>query len=255
VIAWIKKYFTPETKMLTICDGASTGAATGFYDGKPITCHASDFDGIKAHFNKPIWVQDVSVTKDGNLYSTAGVSNAVDGSLLVIEELFGQETSQSVSTKINFRRTETSLAHQSIALDGSNKFAVLKKVFFKRNRKIGLLLENGMDEFAMTSILETYSRTFPASFETAIWDGSTIQTKYGLSFISTSKNDIKGLDELHVITPGAFSKEKEVFFKDAKIVRDDKQQKQYLVDVYLKRIGEQYGPSFEKFVKVSMDYN
>jgi transcriptional regulator GlxA family with amidase domain len=50
VIAWIKKHFTPETKMLTICDGASTGAATGFYDGKPITCHASDFEAVKKHF-------------------------------------------------------------------------------------------------------------------------------------------------------------------------------------------------------------
>jgi hypothetical protein len=179
----------------------------------------------------------------------------VDGSLLVIGELFGQETSQMVSAKINYPHGETSLAHQSIALDGGNKFAVLRKVFFKRNRKIGVLLENGMDEFAMTSILETYSRTFPASFETVIWDGSTIQTKYGLSLISASKNPVKGLDELHVIMPEAFSKEKEAFFKDSKIVRYDNLQKQYLVDVYLKRIGEQYGPSFEKFVKVSLDYN
>lgn len=92
VISWIKKHFTPVTKMLTICDGASTGAATGLYDGKSITCHASDFEGVKVHFNKPIWVQNVSVTKSGNLFSTAGVSNAVEGSFTVIDEIFGQAT-------------------------------------------------------------------------------------------------------------------------------------------------------------------
>src|SRR4029077_16786175 len=49
LICWIKDHFSSITKMLAICDGASTAAATGFYDGKPITCHASDFAGIKAH--------------------------------------------------------------------------------------------------------------------------------------------------------------------------------------------------------------
>jgi transcriptional regulator GlxA family with amidase domain len=80
VIGWIKKRFISSTKMLTICDGSSTGAATGFYDGRLITTHASDYNNIKSHFSKPQWVQNISVTKDANLFSTAGVSNAVEGS-------------------------------------------------------------------------------------------------------------------------------------------------------------------------------
>ena len=60
--------------MFAICDGSATAAATGLYDGKPITTHASDFASVKAHFDKPVWVQNVTVTKSGNLFSTAGVS-------------------------------------------------------------------------------------------------------------------------------------------------------------------------------------
>ena len=255
VIAWIKKHFTPVTKMLTICDGASTGAATGLYDGKSITCHASDFESIKAHFSKPLWVQNVSVAKAGNLFSTAGVSNAVEGSLTVIDEIFGRATSQKVIADIHYPYPEIKSTHQSIAMNGRNKFAVAKKIFFRKNRDIGVLLDNGINEFAMAGIIDTYGRTFPASFKTYMLNDSTIQTKYGLSLIYTGNNSTEGLNELHVIMPEAFSKTDQLFFKKIKTINYDNQQKQYLIDVYLKRIAGQYGDQFEKFVKVSLDYN
>lgn len=255
LISWIKEHFTPVTKMLTICDGASTGAATGLYDGKPITAHASDFKGIKAHFDKPVWVQDVTVTKSGNLYSTAGVSNAVEGSLLLIGELFGDETRNKAAATIHYPHSETRLAHQSIALSGNNKFAAAKKVFLKKNRRIGVLLENGIDEFMLATILDTYGRTFPASFKTYILQDSTVITQNGLTLIHTGNNGIKGLRELHLLMPESFSKEDAAFFRGIKTVQYDRQQKGYLFNTCLKRIGEQYGHSFEQFVKISLDYN
>lgn len=255
VIAWIKKHFTPATKMLTICDGASTGAATGLYDGKSITAHASDFASIKAHFNKPLWVQNVSVAKSGNLFSTAGVSNAVEGSLTVIEELFGHETMQKILEDSHYPYPEIRSTHQSIALNGSNKFTVAMKIFFKRNRNIGVLLENGINELTMATILDTYGRTFPASFKTYILHDSTIQTKYGLFLIYKGNNEVKGLDELHVIMPESFSNEDAIYFRNIKTVRYDTTQKQYLFNICLKNIAELYGQQFEKFVKLSLDYN
>ena len=255
VISWIKKHFTSNTRLLTICDGASTGAATGLYDGKSITCHASDIDAIKAHFSKPLWVQNVTVAKAGKLFSTAGVSNAVEGSLVVIDEIFGSEIAKKVAAGINYPHNDIMLTHKSIALDGGNKFAVAKKILFRRNRDIGILLQNGINEFAMASIIDTYGRTFPASFKTYILNDSTIRTRYGLSLIYTGSNSIKGLDELHVMMPEAFSEADQAFFKNPEIIRYEYGQRQYLFDVYFKRIKHQYGPQYEKFIKVSLDYN
>ena len=50
LIGWLKSHVSPETKMLAVCDGASTAAATGLYDGKHLTCHASDFHRHKITF-------------------------------------------------------------------------------------------------------------------------------------------------------------------------------------------------------------
>jgi transcriptional regulator GlxA family with amidase domain len=255
LIAWIKKHFTTSTKMLTICDGASTGAATGFYDGKLITCHASDYKGIKQHFTRPVWVQNISVTKSGNLFSTAGVSNAVEGSLTVIEELFGHEIMQKVLTNVHYYNPEIKFAHHSTALKVSNFFALAMKLLFRKNENIGILLENGIDEFKMAGILDTYSRTLPASFNTYMLNKSTVQTKYGLTLVYTGDSITKSLDELHVVMPKTFSNEDESYFKNTKIIRYDKLQNEYLINICLERIGQQYGRQFEKFVKISLDYN
>jgi len=255
VVNWIKTHFSSQTKLLAICDGATTAAATGLYDGKPLTCHASDYAGLKTHFNKPVWVQNTAVTKSCNLYSTAGVSNAVEGSLTVIDDLFGRETMQKVLTSIGYPVTDIKTAHNSIALSGSNKFTVAKKIFFRKNRKVALLIQDGIDEFEMASITETYGRTLPAAFSLFNLNGSSIRTKYGLTLVSTVDVTDGGFDELHVPMSTALSSKEIAYFKNTPIVRYDNFQKQYLIDVCLKRIVTQYGERFGDFVKVSLDYN
>ena len=253
VINWIKAHFTATTKLLTICDGSSTGAATGLYDGKVITTHASDFESIKKHFNKPIWIQNVSVAKSGNLYSTAGVSNAVEGSLTVINDLFGDETMLEVLNRVHYPIQDIKTSHKSIALRGSDKMTAAAKIFFRGNKDIGLLLQNGMNEYEMAAILDTYGRTLPASFKTFIEAGNTVQTKYGLKLICTGSQSYKGLDELHVLMPGSFSPDEEQRFKRVKIIKYDRNE--YLFNKLLRQIAKQYGNRFAEFVSVSLDYN
>jgi hypothetical protein len=86
-------------------------------------------------------------------------------------------------------------------------------------------------------------------------NNSTIQTKYGLTLVYTGDIVTKGLDELHFIMPESFSKEDESYFKNTKIIRYDNLQKEYLINVCLKIIEQQYGPQFQKFVRISLDYN
>jgi transcriptional regulator GlxA family with amidase domain len=255
LISWIKKHFTTDTKMLAICDGASTAAATGFYDGIPITCHASDYALIKSHFSKPLWVQNVSVTKSGNLFSTAGVSNAVEGSLTVINKLFGRENMQKVSANIHYPHPEIQDAHRSIAVSTNTKLKIAKKVIFRKNRRIGLLLENGVNEFELAAIMDTYDRSLPASFKTFIVNNSTVQTKFGLTLIQTGDKAYYKLHELHILSPGSLSVTATAFFKDTKLVRYDNLLNKYPIDICLERISNQYGRRFGNVVKILLDYN
>jgi putative intracellular protease/amidase len=49
-VNWIKSHYTGTNIILSICDGSATAAATGLYDGKALTTHSSDFEGIKKQY-------------------------------------------------------------------------------------------------------------------------------------------------------------------------------------------------------------
>jgi transcriptional regulator GlxA family with amidase domain len=255
ILNWIKKYYSASIDVLAVCDGSLTAAATGIFDGKPITAHATDFAGIKKQFDKPLWVNNVSVVQSKNLFSTAGVSSAVEGSLTVIADLFGNETMMKVKENINYPHPLPKMEHQSVAVNFNDKLTIGNKVTFKRNRKVGVLLQNGANEFELAAILDTYNRTFPKSIETFTTVGKKITTKYGLTLLPTGDVQKTKLDELHVINPATFSNDEGKFFGKIETVKYNNLQKQYIIDHCLDRIKSQYGGNFQRVVKLLLDYN
>jgi transcriptional regulator GlxA family with amidase domain len=255
IVNWIKKHYSVDVNILAVCDGAATAAATGIFDGKPITAHASDYTGIKAYFSKPLWVQNISVANDGNLYSTAGVSNATEGSLVLINKLFGPEIMRKVREDINYPYPLPKTAHQSNTFHFNDKVAVGKKIIFKNNKKIGMFLQDDINEFELAAIMDTYNRTFPESIESYSGNDLPIKTKYGLTLIPTGKSANMKLDELHIIDPLSFSKANQVRYQSTEIVKYDNLQKQYIIDECLQRINDEYGEQFNNIVKLMLDYN
>lgn len=255
VLSWIKDHYTSATRILSVCDGSVTAAATGIYDGKLLTTHASDYHTVKVPYTKPVWVQNISVTQSGNLFSTAGVANATEGSLTVIKELFGKETMQLVAASVYYPHADIKTEHKSIAVNGSTKTTILKKVMFKKNKDVGVLLQDGISEFDLAGVLDTYNRSFPSSCKTYSTAGKTIKTKYGLTLMATGDVHKNTVDELHVLMPETFSRTDEAFFKNAQYIKYGHQQQQYIIDVCVKRISQQYGSSFANVTKLLLDYN
>ena len=252
---WIQRHVNDSVLFLSICDGAWAAAASGIYDGVHLTSHATGHDRLKKKFTKPIWVQNISVTESGNLYSTGGVSNATDGSLKVIQRLFGRETMLEVLKKINYPHNDIRQDHISNALTGSSKLSVLNKVLFKENKTVGILLQNGMNEMDLAALFDINARTMPASILAIVTEGNSISTKHGLTIISTDKIKPGEIDELHVLKKDEVSEMPISQFKNADIIYYDKQQSSYIIDVCLKGIKEEYGTAFSNFVKLTLDYN
>ncbi len=255
IVDWITKHYTPETTVLAVCDGAATAAATGIFDGKPITAHASDMQGIKANFSKPLWTSNTSVVNSGNLYSTAGVSNATDGALLVISKLFGEQVMKQVGAGISYPRKYSTVEHQSNTFTFNDKVSIGKKILLHHNKKIGVLLNNGVDEFVLAAILDTYNRTFPKSIESFSANDEPVQSKFGLTIIPTGKYSLSRLDELHVTDTAATSETVQQLTKNVNVVKYDNVKNQYPIDVCLQRIKRDYGSRFERVVRLMLDYN
>ncbi len=255
IVEWIKKHYTSQSIILAVCDGAATAAATGIFDGKPITAHASDMQGIKASFSKPLWTNNIGVVNSGNLYSTAGVSNATDGALMVIDKLFGVPVMNKVAAEIYYPQKSLNTEHKSNTFTFSDKASIGKKILFSKNRKVGVLLQDGINEFDLAAIMDTYNRTFPKSIESFSVNNEPVKTKFGLTIIPTGKFTQSSLDELHVINLTATSATEKHLLNKAKVVKYDDLKNQYLIDICLQRIRADYGSKFERVVKLMLDYN
>lgn len=251
---WIRDHYSDSTRILSICDGAWTAAATGLYDGKLLTAHASDFEKVKKGFTKPIWVQQVSYTQSGNLFSTAGVSNAVEGSLAVINDLFGRETMQSVLKDVNYYRKDIQKDHRSVALNTRGIVSALTKMIFRKNTDVGILLQDGVSEFDLAGIFDSYNRTLPSSIKAFLANGTTVTSKFGLTLIPTGDWRSANIDELHVIKPRSLSQQDLLKFKNAEIV-SYQHDENYIINTCLERISKEYGDQFQKLVRTALDYN
>lgn len=256
ILDWIRRHHKPSVKLLSICAGSFTAAATGLFDGKTMTTHASEMAGNKRLFAKPNWVQQVSYTRDGNLYSSAGVSNATEGSLALIRDMFGDTVMQAVMKQVDYRFDSLKTSHHSEVVSPADKSAFVKKVLFRNDPDIGVLLQEGVDEFKLAAILDSYHRSFPASIKTYSVANAAVTSRFGLVILpSGDASGIVQTNEMHVLDLSRLTPaEKEVITK-VELIGYDKTEGRYIFDVCLERIAALYGNRFQASVKKLLDYN
>ncbi len=256
LIKWINAHYTDSTKMLSVCWGALTAGSTGLYKGREITTHATGFDDIKKQFPDAVWVKDKSVAVSGNLYSTAGVSNAVEGSLVIIRDMFGDSIMKSVIHGIRYSYTAPMIRHKSIPVNTGLNMTIANKIYFKKNRRIGVLLQDGIDEFCLAAVLDTYHRTFPLSIKTFSFNGGTIKSMHNLTLLPTGDfNEIEKLDEMHILDQNTQTPLQNKKLEKIPQVHYGTDRDKYIIDLCLKRIRGQYGTAFESNVRQLLDYN
>jgi transcriptional regulator GlxA family with amidase domain len=254
-VQWIKTHYTTTNIILSICDGSLTAAATGLYDNQPITTHANDLGKAKKMYPKAMWKINVSVTKSGNLFSTAGVSNAVEGSLAVIQYLFGTEIMRRVMADIKYPYAEIKTDHKSLPLSTGAIMQGLSKVLFRKNLDLAVLLQEGVNEFELAALLDIYTRTAPASIKTYVISGGPVTSKYGLIMYPTGHLQGQTFDEVHVLMPVLLSAADEQVFQESGLVKYDPSSPVYPLDQFFGKIASQYGSKFQHTVKLMLDYN
>jgi hypothetical protein len=180
----------------------------------------------------------------------------MEGSLAVIENLFGTEIMHRVMKQAKYPNKEIRTQHNSTSLNFSAILSGIRKVFLQYNLKIGILLQNGINELDLAAVFDAYSRSLPSSIQGVILNGSnTIITKYGLTVISTDSVIANELDELHILNPENITGLQLASFKAARWISNYNSSENYILDNCLMIIKEEYGASFQNFVKRTLDYN
>ncbi|MEO1018065.1 MAG: GlxA family transcriptional regulator [Pseudomonadota bacterium] len=77
-------------RIVSICGGAFLLAEAGLLDGKKATTHWRGTDDLSARFPKVDVQADAIFVKDGNTYTSAGVTAGIDLALALVDEDLGQ---------------------------------------------------------------------------------------------------------------------------------------------------------------------
>lgn len=120
-IEWIRTCARNVRRVCSICVGAFALAETGLLDGRKATTHwrmarslAERYPNVQVDPN-PIWI------KDGNLYTSAGISAGIDLALALVSEDLGDDIALEIAKNlVLFLRRPGGQAQFSVALQSQH---------------------------------------------------------------------------------------------------------------------------------------
>lgn len=97
ILGWLRQTAPKARRFGSICTGAFALGAAGLVDGKRVTTHWA-FGKELARRNPTAAVEnDPIFIRDGNLYSSAGISAGIDLALALVEEDHGREFALAIA--------------------------------------------------------------------------------------------------------------------------------------------------------------
>ncbi|MFB0497490.1 transcriptional regulator GlxA family with amidase domain [Mucilaginibacter sp. OAE612] len=100
---WLGEIDTCKIRRIaSVCGGAFALAQAGLLDGKKATTHWERTMHLQKDYPRIRVAGDQFFVKDGNIYTSAGVSSGIDLSLAMVEEDYGREVAIRVARKLVF---------------------------------------------------------------------------------------------------------------------------------------------------------
>ena len=96
-VAWIRDAARRSRRVASICTGAFYLAAAGLLDGKNAVTHWRFCDRLAMDFPQVKVDPDPLFLKDGDVYTSAGITGGIDRSLALIEEDYGHKAALDVA--------------------------------------------------------------------------------------------------------------------------------------------------------------
>jgi transcriptional regulator GlxA family with amidase domain len=91
VLRWVRRMAPRVRRLGSVCSGTFILAATGLLDGRRATTHWAWCDALAQMFPRVTVERDPIFVRDGNIYSSAGVTAGMDLALALVEEDLGRD--------------------------------------------------------------------------------------------------------------------------------------------------------------------
>jgi transcriptional regulator GlxA family with amidase domain len=128
IVAWLKRI--GARRIASVCSGAFLLAETGLLDGRRATTHWGNADDLGRRYPKVKLDADSIFIRDGDVWTSAGISAGIDLGLALVEDDLGPEIS---------RRTAQQLVVHHRRPGGQSQFSALVELGGRTGRFVELI--------------------------------------------------------------------------------------------------------------------
>ena len=236
LLEWISNQAQKGATLVGVCDGVWVLAHAGLLNGRQGVGHWFSFKRLERKFPDTQWLRNTRYIADGNVITTTGVTASIPVSVALVEAIAGREQAASLAQAMGIQNW--SPVHQSERFKLTAKHlltAVTNGLSFWLHEKIGIPISSGVDEIALSLMVDTYSRTYRSQVLSLALSKAPVVTKRGLVVIPDSvQNTDKAVNrivELRSDLPPIAS-----------------------LDASLQEIGQRYGAKTAAFVALQLEY-
>lgn len=164
LVAWVGARARAARRAASVCSGAFLLAETGLLDGRRAVTHWHRCEAFRARFPKVRLDPDPIFVRDGDVWTSAGVTAGIDLALALVEDDLGRATALAVARQlVVFLKRPGGQSQFSVALDlqgGGGRFDDLH-AFVMQNLDRAFTLADLAERAGMS--LRSFSRHYRAA--------------------------------------------------------------------------------------------
>jgi transcriptional regulator GlxA family with amidase domain len=100
VVAWLRRFHERIPTLVAVCTGAFVLGEAGLLDGRRATTHPGYVDHLRARFPAAHVTDQGIFVRDGRVWTSAGITPAIDLTLALVEEHHGPSVAMAVAKRL-----------------------------------------------------------------------------------------------------------------------------------------------------------
>jgi len=198
VIPWIRAHVGSATLLLSICQGAELGAATGLFDGHAATAHWRVLDRLAAEHPQIRYQRDVRWVRDGNRMSSGSLTAGLDATLAAIDALSGRAAALRAVSATSYRHARF-LDDPAAPLSHSQLGSILELAYRWTRPQVAVVIDDGASESAVAALLDMYAASLVIDSVAVAPARHVLTTRHGVRLVPHDTTAHLGAYD-HVVT-------------------------------------------------------
>jgi transcriptional regulator GlxA family with amidase domain len=195
VVDWITNQHRKGAKIVSVCAGSLTLAATGLLDGRRATTHWAYIDELQKAHPTMKRVQDRRYVSDNGITTATGITASMPTMVALVEAIAGRPKAHQVAKDLGMAHWDARHRSSAFKLTWEHRKTYIRNwLSLWRRETVGVPVREGVDEIALSLTVDAYSRTALSEAITVGSGTDAVRSKHGLMILPSTTAQAAAVD-------------------------------------------------------------